>query len=106
MLYFILALLLVVLIALLIIKVQKSDDPKMIFTTIVLIGAVLFFTYVSKTIFVHKPTFILHLAFLILSWYGLFLYLIKSKLHYWMIFAPGVTTLFFLMMALFFRESG
>ncbi|MCH9814031.1 MAG: hypothetical protein K0U47_08835 [Epsilonproteobacteria bacterium] len=102
--YFILATIIVLLIGLLFFKIKRSQDPKTVLTTLALIGVVLFFTYISRTIFVHKPLFVIHLALLLISWYGLLRYLVKDKMHLWMILAPLSSTLFFFIMALFFRE--
>lgn len=104
MLYFLLALLLLIVIVSLYYGYQKSSDPQWLLRGIFYVIAVLFFTYISKVILVHKPIFVLHLALVILSWIGLFGYLFKSRLNHWMLFAPLVSTLFFFAMALFFRE--
>lgn len=104
MIYLVLALIVATL-ALLIYKNFHKAAPKTILLQLGAVGAALFFTYIAKVIFIHKPTFIVHLGFLLLSWYGVFLFLIKQRFNAWLIFAPLATTLFFVLMALFFREN-
>jgi hypothetical protein len=106
MVYFLLALLLLIVIGLIYRKFIKSDNPKYLLKSVILLFLVLFFTYISKVIIIHKPLFVLHLAFVMLSWIGLFFYLVKDKLNLWMILSPLASTLFFIAMALFFKENG
>ena len=84
---------------------KKSNDQKRVLMSITLVLSVLFFTYISKVIIIHKPIFVLHLALMIISWIGLFLYLVKNRLQLWMILAPAVSTSLFFAIALFFREN-
>ena len=105
MIYFTIAVLLLLVILLIYYKYKKSDNPKQLIQSVTFVGIVLFFTYISKVIIVHKPIFVLHLALVILSWIGLFLYLVKNRLQLWMILAPIVSTILFFAMALFFREN-
>ena len=105
MIYFFLAVLLLITVALIYYKYQKSDDPKSLVKSIAIVGMTLFFTYISKVIFIHKPIFILHLALVLISWGGVYLYLIKNRLNLLMVLAPLASTLFFLAVALFFREN-
>lgn len=105
-LYFFLALILVAVSIIIYVKYKKSEDTKELLHNLAAISLVIFFTYVSKVIFVHKPIFIVHLAFVILSWGSLFFYLVKRKLNLWFLLSPAVTTIIFVIMALFFREHG
>jgi hypothetical protein len=105
MIYFILAILLLLIIVSIYYRYQKDNNPKQLLKSIAYVLAVLFFTYISKVIIIHKPIFVLHLALVMLSWSGLFLYLIKDRLRLWMIFAPLSSTVLFFAMALFFREN-
>jgi len=105
MIYFVLAILLLLVVVSIYYSYQKSNDPKQLLKSIAFVVAVLFFTYISKVIIVHKPVFVLHLALVMLSWSGLFLYLVKDRLRLWMIFAPLASTVLFFAMALFFREN-
>lgn len=105
-LYIFLALLLVIAILILYFRYQKEHDFKKLLSYGAALALVIFFTYFSKVILVHKPVFIVHLALLILSWIGLLLYIVKDRLIWWFILAPGATTLFFIIEALFFREHG
>ncbi len=104
MIYFILALLILIVIVSVYYNYKKRNDPKWLLKSITFVLATLFFTYISKAIIVHKPIFVLHLALVMLSWAGLFFYLLKNKLNLWMIFAPLFSTLLFFTMALLFRE--
>ena len=106
MIYFLLALLLLIVMGLLYRKYTQANNPKYLLKSIGLLLLVLFFTYISKVIIIHKPVFVLHLAFVMLSWIGLFFYLVKDKLNLWMILSPLASTLFFFAMALFFKENG
>ncbi len=105
-LYIFLSLLLVAAMVLLYLKYRKEHNPRKLLISTAVLAAIIFFTYFSKVIFVHKPVFVVHFALLILSWIGLFLYLVRDRLLWWLIAAPGVTTLFFIVEALFFREHG
>jgi hypothetical protein len=105
MIYFTIAVLLLLVILLIYYRYKKSDNPKQLIQSIMFVGIVLFFTYISKVIIVHKPIFVLHLALVILSWIGLFLYLVKNRLQLWMVLAPLASTILFFAMALFFREN-
>ena len=105
-LYIFLALLLVMVILFLYFRYKEEQDPKKLLSYGAVLVIVIFFTYFSKVILVHKPVFIVHLALLILSWIGLLLYIVKDRLIWWFILAPGATTLFFIIEALFFREHG
>jgi len=106
MIYFLLALLLLVVIGILYRKYTQLNDPKYLIKSIGLLFIVMFFTYISKVIIIHKPLFVLHLAFVMLSWIGLFYYLVKDRLNLWMLLSPLASTLFFIAMALFFKENG
>jgi len=103
--YIFLSILLLVVIFLLYLSYKKSGDKSKLIKSLGFVAVVLFFTYVSKVIFVHKPLFIVHLALVMLSWFGLFVYLVKDKLQLWMILSPLFSTLFFFAMALFFKEN-
>ena len=105
-LYILLALILVALLLLIYMKYQKEKDFSQILRYLGVIAIALFFTYISKMIIVHKPIFIIHLAFLILSWAGVFYYVVKEKLILWFLLAPLATTLFFVFEAIFFRKHG
>jgi hypothetical protein len=105
MIYFILAILLLLVVVSIYYSYKKSADKKRLLISIVFVLSVLFFTYISKVIIVHKPIFVLHLALVMLSWAGLFFYLVKNRLHLWMILAPLASTVVFFAMALFFREN-
>ncbi len=105
-LYFFMALILVAVSIIIYLKYQKTKDIKEIVRYFGVIAIVIFFTYVSKIIFVHKPIFIVHLAFVILSWIALFYYLFKQKLNLWFLLSPALTTILFVIIALFFREHG
>ena len=105
MIYFVLAILLLLVVVSIYFSYKKSRDKKQLLKSIGFVMAVLFFTYISKAIIVHKPIFVLHLALVMLSWSGLFLYLVKDRLRLWMILAPLVSTILFFAMALFFREN-
>ncbi len=105
MIYFVLALIVAILIFSIYILYKKGIGKKELVMRIGLSIALIFFTYVSKTIFIHKPIFVLHLALLILSWIYLFKYIFKGELNIWMILSPAVTTALFFSVALFFREN-
>lgn len=106
MIYFTLAVLLLIVVALIYNSYKKSNNKEELFKSILYVLSVLFFTYITKAIIIHKPIFVLHLALVLLSWGGLFLYLVKDRLNIWMIFAPIVSTVLFFSIALFFRENG
>ncbi len=105
MIYIILAVGLLVVMTLAYRSYQKNGDTTYLLKTISLIFAVLFFTYISKVIFIHKPIFILHLTLLFLSWGALFNFLIKGRLNLFMILSPALSTTLFFAIALFFREN-
>ncbi len=105
-LYIFLALILTVLLLILYIKFKKGEKGQNLLHFLSAIAVAMFFTYISKTIIVHKPIFIVHLALLLLSWGSVFYYVIKEKLILWFLLAPLATTLFFFIEALFFREHG
>ena len=105
-LYIFMALVLLAVILLLYIKYRETGDSKLLLRYAGAVGIAVFFTYVSKVIFVHKPVFIVHLALLFLSWIGVFYYLFKDRLILWFLLSPLATTLFFVIEALFFREHG
>jgi hypothetical protein len=100
------ALIFLTLILLLYVRYQKTKDIKVILHYSGAIAAALFFTYISKVIFVHKPVFIIHLALVLLSWIAVFYYIFKERLILWFLLSPLLTTLFFIVEALFFREHG
>jgi hypothetical protein len=104
--YLFLSILLLVVIFLVYLSYKKSGNSSKLIRSVGFIAMVIFFTYISKVIFIHKPLFIIHLALVILSWGGLFFYLIKDRLYLWMILSPLFSTLFFFAMALFFKENG
>ncbi len=105
-LYILLALIFTVVMFLVYMRYQKEHDTKQLLRYAAAVVAVVFFTYVSKIILVHKPLFIIHLASLFLSWFALLQYLVKKQLNWWFLMAPALTTLFFVIEALFFREHG
>jgi hypothetical protein len=105
-LYFLMALLLAFLLFYLYFRYRREKDLLQIGRYLAAIGIAVFFTYMSKMVLVHKPVFVVHLALLILSWIGVFFYLFRERLIWWLLLAPSVTTLFFIFEALFFRENG
>ena len=105
-LYILMALVLLIVLIVLYIKYQKTGDSKLLLQYAGVIGTAVFFTYASKVILVHKPLFVVHLALVLLSWIAVFLYLFKERLILWFLLSPLVTTLFFIIEALFFREHG
>lgn len=44
------------------------------------------------------PLFMLHIVFIIASWCGLIIYLIKEKYYWWVIFSPVITLGLFLVL--------
>ncbi len=104
--YFLSALIITVFLVIIYLKYQKTKDTKQILGYFAAAFAVIFFTYAGKVIFVHKPIFIFHLAFLILSWGALFYYVFKDKLNLLFLLSPAITTVSFIIIALFFSEHG
>ena len=105
MIYLIIAFLLLIITLSIFYNYKKRNDKKRVLMSITLVLSVLFFTYISKVIIIHKPIFVLHLALMIISWTGLFLYLVKNRLQLMMILAPVVSTSLFFTIALFFRDN-
>ncbi len=106
MVYFLLSISLLILFLLVYYRYKKLKDKRELFGSIFYILVAIFFTYFLKVVYLHKALFVFHLAALILSWSGVFLYLIKGRKNLFMIFAPSITALFFILGALFFREFG
>jgi len=105
-LYIFMGVILALLILLIYIKFKKGEPLQKLWHYIAAICVAIFFTYISKTIFVHKPIFILHLALLVLSWGSVFYYIFKDRLILWFLLSPLASTLFFFVEAIFFREHG
>jgi len=105
-LYIIMALILALTVSLLYWRYRRNPDIGQLLRDTGIVAVAIFFTYIGKMILVHKPIFIVHLAFVMLSWFAVYLYLLKERLNLWFLLAPAATTLFFIIEALFFREHG
>ena len=105
-LYFLLALLFVTVAIMLYLYYRKEQNKTQLMRYIGVTILVVFYTYMSKVLFIHKPLFVIHLALLLLSYSTLLNYLIRRKLNLWFLFSPAFTTLFFIIEALVFKEFG
>jgi hypothetical protein len=104
MIYTLLALFVVLLITIVYYKSDKFGDKYLLLKYTFVISIGIFFTYISKVLFIHKPIFIVHLALVFVSWYGIFNYIKKERFNYLQIFSPALTSLLFFILAIFFKE--
>ncbi len=104
MIYLILSLALVAIFLLIYFKSDRFKDRNFLIKSILVISIAIFFTYISKVIFIHKPIFIVHLALVFISWHGALNFIRKNQFSYFLIFAPAVTTVLFFILAIFFRD--
>ncbi len=104
MIYISLALILVAIFVFIYFKSDRFKDRDFLLKSLMVIIVPIFFTYISKVIFIHKPIFIVHLALLILSWFASLNFIRKNQFNYLLIFAPAVTTIIFFILAMFFKE--
>ena len=70
-----------------------------------MVGVGIFFIAFTRSMSVHKPLMVLHLAATLLFWYATLLYLVRREIRWLLFLAPVVTMALFFIVAWFFREA-
>ncbi|WP_457596219.1 hypothetical protein [Hydrogenimonas sp.] len=69
-----------------------------------LVAAGIFFTSFARSMLVYKPLMVLHLAAVLLFWYGTVRYLLRREARWPLLAAPLATMALFFVVAWLFRE--
>ncbi|RUM45581.1 MAG: hypothetical protein DSY46_02550 [Hydrogenimonas sp.] len=104
MIYMVGAIVLLLLVGVLYRSYQKNRDLRGIAIAVGLIVGGIFFISFARSMIVYKPLMVLHIALTLLYWYALVIYLIRQRLHYYLLLAPLFTIAAFFLIGIFFKE--
>jgi peptidoglycan/LPS O-acetylase OafA/YrhL len=80
------------------VQYSRNKNLKKLFITLLTFSAIITLAVVGNLTRQVMPLFIAHIILLIFSWIALIVYMIKERYYWWIIFAPVITIVLFLLL--------